>query len=519
MTPVDVQRRFRTEPGDLYRLFMFVGLLFLGLTHLPNAIYDVANSRIIATLTMLGVWRYCWWLVHLVRAQLYARFVFPRYRSQCEAIWQGGWRPRRVVYMLTTFREKRETTEKVLGSIVEEARTSGIPTWIFFGTSDRSDEVIVEDFLQHAARNIDVKLVFIRQNLPGKRVAIGLTLRAMCRYNIHPDDLIFFMDGDTYMEPGILRRCLPLFHLFPKLDAVTTDERAELVGPRWMLDWTNMRFAQRHLAMQSQALSRKVLTLTGRLSVFRAHNVLSERFIRMVESDYLDHWLWGRYRFLSGDDKSTVYALLSKPGSAMMLYVPDAVCCTIEHVEGGGLERTKQNLLRWSGNLLRNGRRCIALGPHHIGLFIWWCFMDQQIAMWTTLAGPFASITLAILDGPWVLVATVLWILSTRLVLSLVLFIYNGRINIWYPVLLYFNQILNAGVKVYIIFRLSRQRWRNRGDQKSEGSSGWLATWQSLMANYMTAFYLGLFVLAVGAYFRLLVLPDPRVMLRMLGMG
>ena len=33
--------------------------------------------------------------------------------------------------------------------------------------------------------------------------------------------------------------------------------------------------------------------------------------------------------------------------------------------------------------------------------------------------------------------------------------------------MLYINQLINASVKVYSIFRLSKQRWFNRGDQKS----------------------------------------------------
>jgi len=57
--------------------------------------------------------------------------------------------------------------------------------------------------------------------------------------------------------------------------------------------------------MQSHALSGRVLTLTGRMSVFRGEHLTKIDFIRLVEADCLDHWLWGRFRFLSGDDKST----------------------------------------------------------------------------------------------------------------------------------------------------------------------------------------------------------------------
>lgn len=504
MPRLDEQRRFQLFPGDLYRFFLFMGLLLVGVLNLPNAIVDVASFRLVWALAVLGIWRYAWWFTHLVRSWIYARWVFPRLREQANRIWEEGWRPKRVVVMLTTFKERRETTELVLAALTRECRSTGIPMWVFLGTGDRSDEVVAEQFLRRAARDLDFHLVFVRQNVSGKRAAIGLTLRAMSRHGVSPDDLVLFEDGDTYVEPGMLRKCLPLFQLLPRLDAVTTDEKAVVHGPGWMQDWIDMRFAQRHLAMQSQSLSGKVLTLTGRLSILRARDVLSERFIRMVESDYLDDWLWGRYRFLSGDDKSTVYALLSKPGGATMLYVPDALTCTIEHVEGSGLERTRQNLLRWSGNLLRNGRRCIALGPRRIGLFIWWCYVDQQVAMWTTLVGPVAAISTSAVVGPVVLLGVVLWILASRTLLAAVLFTYHGRINLRFPLLLYFNQLLNSCVKVFILFRLAQQRWANRGDQRSQLAGGRLHRFQTAMATFLMWFYVALFVLGLCFYFQVM---------------
>ena len=130
-----------------------------------------------------------------------------------------------------------------------------------------------------------------------------------------------------------------------------------------------MRFAQRRIGMQSHALAGMILTLTGRLSLFRAHYVTSHEFIDIVEEDFLEHWLWGRFRFLSGDDKSTWYYMLRE--GARTIYVPDAYCITIESIHGSGYDRMVQNLRRWSGNMLRNGARAIALGPRRVGLFTW----------------------------------------------------------------------------------------------------------------------------------------------------
>jgi glycosyltransferase Alg8 len=518
MKQLDVHRRFRLYPGDLGRLFFFAGLLTLALFHLPNGLYCSANARIIMTLGVLGLWRYGWWLTHFVRSQVYARWVFPPLRKQAEALWESGWRPRRVLYMITTFREVQDTTEKLLESIIGECRSTGIPARVFVGTIDDLDERIMENYLRRQVAPLDLVVTFVRQNLPGKRVAIGLVLRAMSRYGATDDDLVVFMDGDTYLEPGLLRRCLPLFAVCPGMDALTTDERSVIVGPRWMQWWVDMRLAQRHLAMQSIALGKKLLTLTGRCSVIRAREVVQERFIRLVEADYLDHWLWGRFRFLSGDDKSTAYALLSKPAGTELRYVPDAVATTIEYVEGGGFTRVRQNLLRWSGNLLRNGWRCLALGPDHLGFFTWWCFVDQRIAMWTTLIGPVMAMNLIALQGLPMLFAAVVFILVTRFLLSLFLYYYAGRIYVSFPWLLYLNQITNSAVKVYLLFRLPKQRWRNRGDQRVQEGSGWLHRYQTITSCYLTGLYLTAFVLALFLFFFMPDLPPLQQVLHVVGL-
>jgi len=165
----------------------------------------------------------------------------------------------------------------------------------------------------------------------------------------------------------------------------------------------------------------KVLTLTGRLSIFRAKKVTDLKFIRLIEADCLDHWLWGRFRFLSGDDKSTWYALLKD--RAEMLYVPDALCWTVDTIsEEGMYQRMIQNLLRWSGNMLRNGARAIALGPRRVGFFIWWCIVDQRIAMWTSLAAPLAMISAGFIVSKSYWTSYVLWVMLTRLFLSCLIF-------------------------------------------------------------------------------------------------
>jgi glycosyltransferase Alg8 len=94
---------------------------------------------------------------------------------------------------------------------------------------------------------------------------------------------------------------------------------------------------------------------------------ITKAVIGAIEADHLDHWLWGRFRILSGDDKSTRYHFLSK--RAKMIYVPAAMVSTVEVIKGAGMRRMVQNFRRWSGNMLRIGSRAITLGPRACLIF------------------------------------------------------------------------------------------------------------------------------------------------------
>ncbi|MEM6624136.1 MAG: glycosyltransferase [Pseudomonadota bacterium] len=490
----------------LYQITIYVGVCLVGLLSVPNPIFDPVVREITLIIGFLGIWRYGWWFSHAARALVYGRFVYPGLRDAGQAAWDAGWRPRHLHFMMTTYKEHEEITERVILSILREIRDAGVPGTIWLGSSDKFDEDIIERLVRTHAAGEDVTLRIIRQNVPGKRAAIGTVLRAMSRAGVREDDLVTFMDGDFVLAPGAVGRCLPLFKVYPDLQACTTDEEVICLGPKWVATWLKMRFAQRRLAMQSHALSGRVLTLTGRMSVFRARHLLRREFIRLLEADHLHHWLWGNFRFLSGDDKSTWYYLLKH--ECRMLYVPDALGFTVEVIEGGGLERMVQNFRRWSGNMLRNGARAIQLGPKKMPFFIWWCLVDQRISMWTMLVSPCLAVSASILIGVEYLLAYVIFIACSRFLLSMVLFQYAREVNLNYPWILYFNQLINASVKVYCLWRLSKQKWSNRGAQSAGFAGGsLLAMARDGMAMYLTVLSAALLFLGTMLYTGLVELP------------
>ncbi len=494
------------SPGVQLQIWTYFAVCFIALSLTPNSIWDPAAREFVYVIGFLGIWRYLWWFNHWMRALVFANIAYPRARDRAAEVWNSGWRPRHIHVQMTTFREHREISEAVIRSLCTEIREAGVPATIWLGSSELSDEQKIARHLKLVGNDLDITLRIIRQNQPGKRVAIALILRAMSRAGLGKDDLVIFMDGDFVLHPGAIRKCYPLFALDPELHALTTDEHVLVRGPKWMQSWLNMRFAQRRMAMQSHALSNRVLTLTGRFSVFRATHIVSHEFIRLQEADFLEHWLWGRFRFLSGDDKSTWYCLLRH--GVKMTYVPDASGTTIEVVEGSGYRRMVENLRRWSGNMLRNGQRAIMLGPGRMPLFIWWCCVDQRLAMWTMLFSPMLALAGSLKLGAGFFAAYVTYIAVTRMLLSLVLFTYATRVDLNFIWTLYANQLLNAAVKVYMMWRLAKQKWTNRGNQKQgfSGNTG-IAVFREVMAAYLTAVSVAALFLVVMLYTKLLHVP------------
>ena len=483
-----LDRPSSTCQSIFYLLLYITTLLFIGLNLPKNIKIYYEEHTALISFGVIGIWRYCWWLNHVIRSFIYSYLVFPNRRLKANQLWKTGWRPKRLIFMMTTFQELSSTTEIVLQSILDECTQINIPVALYIGTGTATDEKIIDDFFNKKSMPSLFEVIMVRQKKPGKRYAIGETLRTILCHGLEDDDPVIFMDGDTYFEPNCLRLCLPFFQLYPKMQALTTYEKAIIKnGPLWIKKWLDMRFAQRDFTMQSHCLSNKVLTLTGRMSIFRGKHLREPAFIDIVENDHLKHWLWGDYRFLSGDDKSTWYYLLKH--GADMFYIPDATTVTIEYINGNALTRMKENLKRWSGNTLRNGARAIALGPNKVGYFIWWCLIDQRCAMWTMLIGHMIIAALAFTKSWAVILVSLIWIAFSRLCIACLLFIYARRIDMSFPFLIYINQFMTTIIKIYILFRLPQQRWSNRGDQRAGFElqrqwkiRGWVAT-------YLTTFY------------------------------
>ena len=102
------------------------------------------------------------------------------------------------------------------------------------------------------------------------------------------------------------------------------------------------------------------------------------------------------------------------------------------------------------------------------------------------LVSPALAICAAILTTIDYLLSYVVFVLISRIILSLVISRYAEQFHISFPFILYFNQIINASVKVYCVFRLHKQRRSHRGDQRAGGGQGLLYQAKEVFAAYLT---------------------------------
>jgi glycosyltransferase Alg8 len=447
---------------------MLLGLYVLALLALaanaPPAVWDPQSREFIIILGVIGAWRYGWGAVHLARSLVYRKVVFPRWRralGRLAAATPDGAAPVRaaeVYCIVTSYRIRAETTVAVYRALIAELRRYGQPATIVATIVELGDQRLLKRLFQSLSPPDRLRLVLVRLPGTGKRAALATALRGVSRLRPAPGAAVVVMDGDTVLPPGTLEGCLPFLRLMPTVGGITTDEDAVVANGPLMTSWHRLRFAQRHMLLCSLGLSRRLLALTGRMSVIRAELATDPSFIGMVGEDTLQHWRLGRIPLLTGEDKSTWFWLLQRDWD--MLYVPDVRVLTIEHPPSPGFRRaSSQLMLRWFGNMLRASNRAIALGPRRTGLFLWWCLLDQRVSMWTPLVGPLVTLLALSSHGLVLLYTYLLWVMATRLAQTASMLAVRDSVSGLWPMLIYYNQVYGALLKTYVLFRLDRQRW------------------------------------------------------------
>jgi len=466
----------------------YVSLLGVIALALPRSVFDPESKDFLLLIGVVGIWRYSMGAVHFVRGMLFLYVVYPHYRRKAQKLGKAA-DPSHVFLLVTSFRIDALTTAQVYSSVIREAIDCGYPSTVVCSIVEMSDELLVKSLWAQLNPPERVKLGFVRIAGTGKRDGLAFGFRAISRYLPDEHAVVAVVDGDTVLNEGVVRKTVPYFQLFPHVGGLTTNEFCEVRGSYVMSEWHKLRFAQRHINMCSMALSKRVLTMTGRMSVFRAKVVTDPGFIADVESDHLDHWRLGTFKFLTGDDKSSWYSLMRLGYDTF--YVPDAAINTVEHPpEKSFIKASRKLMFRWYGNNLRQNSRALRLGLNRLGWFTSLVLFDQRVSMWTCLLGLAVAIIASLKYSIGFLLVYLLWIGTTRLILTLLLACSGHHIGPAYPVILYYNQIVGALVKIYVFFRLDQQSWTRQDTKLTRDLASfqrWFNTWSSRAMTFSAA--------------------------------
>ena len=490
--------QFRVEMLLAYLNIVALGFMGLHWLNNPDDLAAISLSGLV-TIGIIGTWRWSWWGLQILRSRIYLYLVFPRWRKRASQIPPEDLPP--ICFLVSTYQEKPWITQRVFEAIAKEAKNLAHPITLLVTASSDEENAAIRLALESVDPDLSsIRLIQMVQTGEGKRKAMADALRELARQNLPADTVLALMDGDSEITPGTLTKCLPFFRMFPKMAALTTDELPIVRGSYLFSEWFHLRFSQRHYQMCSVSLSRKLMCLTGRFSLFSARCALSPSFAEQLEKDTLDDWLWGRFKFLSGDDKSTWFWLLKRGYD--MIYVPDVAVYSIETISGSLFDRVYQNMRRWYGNMLRNSDRAIALGPGKNGWFMWWCLIDQRISFWTTLLTP-SFLLINLLQGQWLGVGLIgCWVLLTRPLVLIVIFLgRKSHLKLIHLPILIISQWSAALVKIWTQMNLAQQKWKNRGNQNiSIAGSTWvrltkMGTSQFLLLAQMFSFVIILLTL------------------------
>ena len=471
---------------------------------LPSNGLDPEVTRFVTLVGAIAAWRYGWQAIHHVRALIFRHRRFPRQRAMADMIDARDCTPH-VYCLITSYRMDAAVKLITYRALFRDVIDFGAPATIVAAVTDAGDEMLIERQFASFDPPEHVSLVLMRQAGTGKRDAMAAGLRAISRRNPPPGAALILMDGDVVLPPGTLKRSLPFFQLMPDLGAFTVDNDVVSDDSHWAREWYALRFAQRHMLMCSMSLSRRVLVLTGRFSVFRAGIATDPSFIDIVENDYLDHWRLGRIRFLTGDDKSTWFWLLRRRWQ--MMYLPDVSVRCLESLPSKSFIGSSMRLMqRWFGNMLRNNGRSIALGPRCAGFFTWWCLVDQRLSIWTTLSGPTFAVLISLSGRPEAIPLYAIWVIFSRLLQTGVIRLHRRHISPYYPVLLYYTQVIGSAVKVYMSFRIDRQNWTRQGIRNVTRHSHTLLQGNAFTA-YLNLLAIGVFLFAAALIADVVKLP------------
>ncbi|HEY9651980.1 MAG TPA: glycosyltransferase, partial [Coleofasciculaceae cyanobacterium] len=184
-----------------------LGLIGLCLLRDPERVALYGVSGLIG-MGIIGMWRWSWWAIHVIRSRIFLWWVFPRWRRRANQIPVEQLPP--VCILVPTYKEKPWITERVFRVLALEAKSLAKPTTILVASSGHQENAAILQILKSVDPELSsIRLIQMVQTGEGKRKAMADGLRELARLNLPEDTVVALMDGDSELTEGTLRKCLP----------------------------------------------------------------------------------------------------------------------------------------------------------------------------------------------------------------------------------------------------------------------------------------------------------------------
>jgi len=393
------------------------------------------NILLYIPLSIIGLWRWSYWLIRVIGAAIY--------RQEAKKVETSDLVGKQLSISVVTpvYNEDDELFKEALASWI----ANGVDEIV--AVIDKSNTHHILNFERNYVPRKDVKCRLIVTPKPGKRAALCDGIEECS------GDLIAVVDSDTVWSDSVRASALPYFKN-PRMGGVTITQR--ISNPDTisnvlfdMLLWNRYHEEVPFLLGLGKAYN----TLSGRTAIYRREALINPKHDNVHD---LMHEFFGGARAVSGDDKRLSHLILEQ--GWRVAFAKDAVVYT----QGLGKARIflKQRL-RWTRNSWRADLRAIRRGWVFKYPVLAYFMLDRFVQPFFMLLGPTAAVIGAI-QHRWLFVGVlVAWWFVSRTVRLFSYFRHYPKRLIYLPTWIVYSYV-TAIIKVYALATILENSWATR---------------------------------------------------------
>lgn len=396
------------------------------------------NLLLFIPLSIIGLWRWSFWIVRRVCAALYRPNPAP---------WPRGVKPPTVSLITPVYNEDPVVFLEAMKSWID----NGVDEII--AVIDKSNTRHVVDFERRYVVNnsIKTKCRLLVTPKPGKRAAL-------CDGLEHATgDIVVLVDSDTIWDKGLLEKTIPYF-ANPKVGGATVSQRIQNPDnvANVMFDillWTRYKEEVPFLMSVGKAFN----TLSGRTAFYRREAIFNDDHDNL---HHLRHEFFIGSRSISGDDKRLTHLIVQQGWQTAFVAGP------VVYTPGlSSIKKFLKQRLRWTRNSWRADLRAVGKGWvwSHPALAIF--MIDRFLQPLFMLIGP-VVMAFAIINEEWLFAGILLaWWLVSRFIKIFGYFKAHPSRLIYLPAYIIYGYI-NAVIKIYAFATLVENSWATRWHKK-----------------------------------------------------